>query len=33
MDLIQQYKEKRATLDADIDKVLSEIESVLERKD
>lgn len=33
MDLIQQYKEKRSTLDADIDKVLSEIESVLERKD
>ena len=33
MDLIQQYKEKRATLDADIDKVLSEIESVLERND
>lgn len=32
MDLIKQYKEKRASLEADIDKVLSEIESVLERK-
>ncbi len=33
MDLINQYQEKRASLNAKIDSVLAEITSILERKD